>query len=90
MRRMRHKYKPGNNKAICDICGWVHYASDLRYNSDGLLVCARDWEPEHPLDKAYPGRVEKIVPDKVRVEPDDVFVDVQHGSFPFEFPFNLS
>ena len=71
--RLQGKYIPRSNKCVCDLCGFVYMAHQLRYNSDGLLVCSKDYEPEHPQDKFVGAKSEKIVPDKVRVEPTPIY-----------------
>jgi len=71
--RLQGKYIPRSNRAVCDLCGFVYMAHQLRYNSDGLLVCSKDYEPEHPQDKFVGAKSEKIVPDKVRVEPTPIY-----------------
>ena len=47
-------YKPnfvsGDWKAICDRCGRLFKASQLRDEWDGLKVCEKDWEPRQPQD----------------------------------------
>ena len=59
---------------VCDICGMRFRASEVREQPHGLwkgmLVCAGDvddYNPQHEDLRAVP---EKIVPDKVNVEPD--------------------
>jgi len=44
----RNKFKKGDNLAVCDICGFTYYASQLRMTWDGLAVCKEDYEPKHP------------------------------------------
>jgi len=41
-------YKHGDRNAICDRCGFKYKLSSLRPTWDGLLVCNKDWEPQHP------------------------------------------
>jgi hypothetical protein len=43
-------YKPGDNNAICDRCGFKYKASELRKTWDGLMVCDKDFEVRHPQD----------------------------------------
>lgn len=43
-------YKPGDNNATCDRCGFPFKASQLRKTWDNLWVCPKDWEPRHPQD----------------------------------------
>ena len=35
---------------ICDVCGWKLKSSEVQQRWDGIRVCAKDWEPRHPLD----------------------------------------
>ncbi len=66
-------YKPGDNNAVCDRCGWTFKASTLKKTWDGLWVCARDWEPRHPQDFVRSVKDDQTV--KVsRPEGPDVFV----------------
>lgn len=47
-------YKPslkwGEWKVICDRCGFLFKASELKPEWTGLMVCSRCWEPRHPQD----------------------------------------
>lgn len=86
------RYIPGQNWVECDICGFKVRAGQTRYNSDGLLVCIKDWEPEHPQDYLVESRTEKIVPDKVRVHEQTVVTDYelnpdQFENYDFDFYF---
>lgn len=51
-------YKSGEWLAVCDVCQFEYYASQLKRRWDGYMVCEKDWEPRHPLDfiKAKPER----------------------------------
>lgn len=40
----------GDWLAVCDICGFVHYASELQEQWDGLMVCSADYNTRHPQD----------------------------------------
>lgn len=54
MTRETHRgniWKSGDSWRECDICGFDYYRSELRKNSDGLIVCSKDYEPEHPRKK---------------------------------------
>jgi len=68
-------YHPGDWYVVCDVCGFRYHASELRKRWDGLMVCDKDYEIKHPQLNivVHP---EKIVPDYVRVEPDDTFINV--------------
>lgn len=78
------RYIPGNQYTVCDLCGFKVRASKARFNHDGLLVCTKDWEPQHPQEYMVEHRAEKIVPDKVRTEPDEISVapETTHPSAP--------
>ena len=64
----------GKYKAICDVCGFVYPASELRLRpEDRMMVCKYDWEPIHPQ------KYIKAIPDApklpwTRPEPSDVYV----------------
>lgn len=48
---MAHSYvKWGDWNACCDVCGLRFKASEMQQRWDGLMVCAKDWEPRHPQD----------------------------------------
>jgi len=66
-------YKHGDRNAICDMCGFKYKLSSLRKRWDGLLVCNKDWELQHPqsLIKIRPERISRI---EMRPESTDVFV----------------
>ena len=43
-----HWYKPGDWNVICDVCGFRFKSSKLRKRWDGLMVCDKDFEHDHP------------------------------------------
>ena len=43
-------FKPGDNWAECQRCGFDIYGSKLKKEWTGLLVCSKCWEPRHPQD----------------------------------------
>lgn len=51
-------YRHGDHNAICDLCGGKYKFSELRKNSDGLYVCHKDYEPEHPQERVR-GRADR-------------------------------
>jgi hypothetical protein len=53
-------YKHGDRNAICDRCGFKYKLSSLRKTWDGLLVCSKDWESEHPQNRI------RIRPERMR------------------------
>ena len=68
-------YKHGDRNAICDMCGFKYKLSSLRKRWDGLLVCHKDWEPQHPqsLIRLRPERIRTGA--DVRPETADVFTE---------------
>lgn len=67
-------YRHGDRNAICDRCGFKYKLSQLRPTWDGLLVCRKDWEPEHPQNRI---RIRPERPRHVdaRPEPPDQFTE---------------
>jgi len=55
-------FKAGDWNATCDVCGCEFKASYLRKRDDGMRVCKRDFEAEHPSDSFRAGRGEKSLP----------------------------
>jgi len=43
-----NRYIPGDYLRNCDICDFTYLRSELKKNSDGLIVCRKDYEPKHP------------------------------------------
>lgn len=41
-------YKKGSWNVVCDVCGVQYKSDEVRKRWDGLIVCERDWEPDHP------------------------------------------
>ncbi len=67
-------YRPGDFKRVCDVCGFVCYASETYKRWDGMIVCEPDWEPRHPQDFVR-GRVDRQnVPDP-RPDTTPVYLD---------------
>lgn len=69
------KYIKGRNWAICDRCGHIFRADELKREWTGALVCKDDWEPRHPQESVR-GRKENVIPPVVNPEPTDTTVDV--------------
>lgn len=67
-------YRPGDWRAICDVCGFEYYGSQLHRRWDGLYVCYADWEPRHPQDYVKGVRDRQRVPFS-RPDPDAVYID---------------
>lgn len=74
MRRGSLPYRPGDHYSLCDLCGFRFMASELRENSDGLMVCRDDYEPEHPQEKIRVKR-ERITVKDPRPEPAPRFLE---------------
>ena len=65
---------PGTWRVICDVCGFEFASNELKKRWDGLMVCHKDYELDHP-QKFVRVRPETAVPSYVRPEPEPVFVD---------------
>jgi len=67
-------YTPGENWCMCDLCGFRFRASEVREQphglNKGLMVCDADFDDYNPQHEDLRAVPEKIVPDKVNVEPD--------------------
>ena len=44
------RLKRGSHAVICDRCGFRYHAEDLKKEWQGLMVCAKCYEPKHPQD----------------------------------------
>jgi protein-arginine kinase activator protein McsA len=42
------KYRPGDHKVICDLCGLTFMRTDCRLQWDNLLACDECYSPKHP------------------------------------------
>jgi hypothetical protein len=69
-------FKRGSWNVICDVCGVRHKADQVRKRWDGLMVCAEDWETDHPQKFLRVRSDPKPVP-FVRSEPADTFADTR-------------
>ena len=58
----RNRYKRGDWLADCDRCGFTFFASQLRKEWQGFMVCQSCHEPRHPQDTIRAARAEKPVP----------------------------
>ena len=63
---------PGTWRVICDVCGFEFPSDKLMKRWDGLMVCDKDFEHDHP-QKFIRVRPETCVPTYVRPEPPPVF-----------------
>lgn len=66
-------YRSGDWNGICDLCGAKYKFSELRKNSDGHYVCHKDYEPEHPQERAR-GRADRQTVPVSRPEAADRFL----------------
>jgi hypothetical protein len=44
-------YVHGTHNILCAECGFKYKRNQLTKRYDGLLVCDKDWEEEHPMDR---------------------------------------
>jgi hypothetical protein len=72
---MQTYYKPGSWNAICDRCGKIFKAEELQLDWQGLMLCAKDWEPRHPQDFVR-GVPDNMTPPWQRVGAAPQFVNV--------------
>ena len=70
-----HRYIPGDQWGICDICGFKYRRSSLRMNWKRQLVCKADFEPRHPHERLR-AKKDKIYVANARPRPVD-----RHASF---------
>lgn len=45
---MQTRFIPGEWNVCCDVCGFRFKASQIRKRWDGLMVCSKDFEYDHP------------------------------------------
>ena len=70
----KNEYRAGDHYAVCDVCGFEFYASELRRRWDGRMVCRTDWEPRHPQETLRV-KTRTATPPWTRPEPTDTFID---------------
>lgn len=63
----------GQHYAICDRCGFRFLSGELRKTWDNLLVCSKDWEPQHPQEKIR-GVKERSIKD-ARPETEPIYLN---------------
>lgn len=66
---MKTTYVPGKWLAICDVCGFKFYNTELQKNWQGLMVCHKDYESRHMQDLIKVSANEKPIP---WVRPEEV------------------
>lgn len=73
--------KIGDYKAVCDRTGFRVYASECRYQWDGIFVRTKNWEIRHPQDFIKAKKDNLTVPvarpeQKILVPVEDVDIDL--------------
>jgi hypothetical protein len=66
-------------RAVCDVCGFEFYNTELKKRWDNLMVCSKDWEPRHPMDLIKVKKEESQNLPWTRPEPADVFISVTYA-----------
>lgn len=66
-------FKSGSWNCICDVCGFKFKSDAIRKRWDGLMVCDKDYETDHP-QKHIRIRETGIAVPFIR-EPNDVFLE---------------
>lgn len=67
-------YRPGDHYAICDICSFRYYSSEMKLQWNNLFCCPDCWSPKHPqYTPPRPEHEKQTVPIH-RPEKTDVFV----------------
>lgn len=70
---MKHGPWPGTWKAVCDVCGFEFHSGVMKKRWDGLMVCEKDFEHDHP-QKFIRVRPDTCVPPWTRPEPPPVYI----------------
>lgn len=65
-------YVSGSHNIICDVCGVRFKFGDVRKRWDGLIVCHKDYEQDHPQKYLRVRETGQAVP-IIRDEPVDTF-----------------
>ncbi len=68
-------YKSGSFNAICDVCGFKFKSNEIQKRWDGLMVCSKDFEHDHPQKYLRVHERSQGLPWS-RPRPEDVFVVV--------------
>jgi hypothetical protein len=71
---MRHGPWPGTWKVVCDVCGFQFHSGVIKKRWDGLMVCHKDYELDHP-QKFIRVRAESGSPSFVRPEPEPIYIN---------------
>lgn len=72
-------YRSGDHKAICDVCGRISKASEMRKRWDGLVVDSRCFEIRHPQDFVR-AKADIQAPAWTRPEILDTFLPINYTS----------
>ena len=68
-------FKSGSWNIICDVCGFKFKETEVKKRWDGLIVCDKDFEYDHP-QKYIRVRADGQAVDPIRDRPEDNFLDV--------------
>jgi len=66
-------FKKGSWNGLCDVCGFKFKFTELQKRWDGLIVCHKDFEQDHP-QKYIRVRESGLSVPIIRDRPEDVFV----------------
>jgi len=78
-------YSKGDHKSICDRCGFLFKASELKKEWNGLMVCRDDFETRHPQDFLRGIKDDQSVA-WTRSEAEDVETDTSGWETPTSVP----
>jgi len=81
MKKLPHnfKFKIGEWRVICDVCGGQFYASETKKRWDNLIVCKDDWEPQHDADFIRASRDRNDVPYSRPDNSEDTLCDLYNS-----------
>jgi len=66
-------FKKGSYNGICDVCGFKFKFTELQKRWDGLIVCHKDFEQDHP-QKYIRVRESGLSVPVIRDRPEDIFI----------------
>lgn len=67
-------FKSGSWNGVCDVCGFKFKFTELQKRWDGLVVCHKDFEQDHP-QKYIRVRESGLSVPVIRDRPEDVFLE---------------
>lgn len=73
----KRPFKSGEWKVLCDVCGVVYRASEIKRRWDGAMCCPSDWELRQPLDFLRVKPENNQLPFR-RPDPLDQFIPVHY------------